>query len=265
MHGAAPAQPSELKSNAIGARAARHLDLVFRTLAEGPGVTKNENFLRMMTGHRQPMGNVAIVSQADTMDLLEAAMRPLVESRLPSSVICVDGIDRDLAAHLVATGFAEESMPAMVVDIERMAATTLPPGYAFERVSAANEKGWTEAFATGYPVPFELARVFAPEAVNADMAASASVQYFAITKDGRAVATSMLYFADGLAGIYCVATVPGERGKGLGAHVTAEPLRRARQLGYRVGILQSSSAGHPIYLRLGFEDRATVPIFVRMP
>ncbi len=69
----------------------------------------------------------------------------------------------------------------------------------------------------------------------------------------------------GLAGIYCVATLPEERAEGPAAHLTAEALRRAQRLGYRVGILQSSAPGHSVYLRLGFEDLATVPNFVRMP
>lgn len=46
---------------------------------------------------------------------------------------------------------------------------------------------------------------------------------------------------------------------------TAEPLRIARRLGYRVGVLQSSQTGHPVYLGLGFADAGEVPMFVRMP
>jgi len=90
------------------------------------------------------------------------------------------------------------------------------------------------------------------------------MQYFAVVHAGRAVATSLVYLADGLAGIYCVATLPGERGKGLGAHVTAAALRAAQRIGYRVGILQSSPEGHSIYLRLGFADLGAVPMFVRV-
>jgi predicted GNAT family acetyltransferase len=97
------------------------------------------------------------------------------------------------------------------------------------------------------------------------MAVDARTQFFAVVRDGRTVATSLLYLADGLAGIYCVATLPAERGRGLGAHVTAEALRAAHRLGYGVGVLQSSAEGHPVYIGLGFEDLGRVPIFVRMP
>ena len=79
------------------------------------------------------------------------------------------------------------------------------------------------------------------------------------------VATSMLYLANGLAGIYCVTTLAAERGRGLGAHLTAEALRAAGRLGYGVGVLQASTAGRSVYLGLGFRDVGSVPTFIRMP
>ncbi len=154
----------------------------------------------------------------------------------------------------------------MAVDIERLSATALPSGYGCVRVGAGEAgSAWSETLAVGYGLPPGLARMFSPEALGADMADDAPVQFFAIERDGRTVATSMLYLADGLAGIYCVATLPEERGKGLGAHATAEPLRIAHRFGYRVGVLQSSTAGHSVYLGLGFRDVGGLPMFVRMP
>lgn len=97
------------------------------------------------------------------------------------------------------------------------------------------------------------------------MAADAQTQFFGIRHEGRLVATSLLFLAGGVAGIYSVATLPEERGKGLGAHVTAEPLRVAHALGYGVGVLQSTASGHPVYRRLGFEQVGSVPLFVRLP
>ena len=47
--------------------------------------------------------------------------------------------------------------------------------------------------------------------------------------------------------------------------MTAEPLRAARALGYRVGVLQSSEAGHSVYRRLGFADYGVVPMYLLLP
>jgi len=237
MNAESVAPPSALARPAIGARAARHLDLAFRQLAHGPRGVQNERFMRIITGELHPMGNVAIVRSA-TVDTVEAAMRPLIEANSPASVIFVDGIEEAVARHVVAAGFQAQSMPAMAVDIEKMAATPLPAGYAFERVSAIEDRGWTEALAQGYQIPRGLAEAFSPQALQADLQPDAAMQFFAVIRNGRAVSTSLLYLADGLAGIYSVATLPEERGKGLGAHVTAESLRLARRMGYRLGVLQ---------------------------
>jgi GNAT superfamily N-acetyltransferase len=259
------AQPGALQSSDIGARAARHLDLVFRSLADASGVERKAQYMRLLTGEPHPMGNLAILSVPDDPDVTAAAVRPLLERNLPAAAIFINGVSAPVAAALAAEGFHTDSMPAMAVAIDRLTATQLPPGYAFEPVGAADSKGWTEALADGYEIPLDLARIFSPEVLQVESTPAAATQWFAIVRDGRAVATTLLYLADGLAGIYCVATLPAERGKGLGAHVTAEALRRAHALGYRVGILQSSAAGHSIYLRLGFEDKLAVPMFVRMP
>ena len=50
-----------------------------------------------------------------------------------------------------------------------------------------------------------------------------------------------------------------------GAHVTAETLRVAQGLGYGVGVLQSSAAGHSVYESIGFRDVSSVPMFIRIP
>jgi predicted acetyltransferase len=69
----------------------------------------------------------------------------------------------------------------------------------------------------------------------------------------------------GVAGIYAVATLPQARRQGIGTWMTTLPLLEAKEMGYRVGVLQASSMGHPIYRRLGFADVCTYRQYVQRP
>jgi len=251
----------------IGMRAAQHIDLTFREMMSGQGAEAGDGYLRMVTGEPHPLGNVAIVSEPSELRTTTAAIAPLLACRVPTSVLFPNGLSGAVNQSLLSSGYESVgAIPAMAVDLDRLAATALPAGYDWTRIGDGDDgRAWTDAFAAGYEIPRGLARLFSPECLGVDMAPDAKFQFFAIHHNGRLVATSLMYLADGLAGIYCVATLADERGKGLGAHITAEPLRIAQRRGYRVGILQSSAAGHRVYKRLGFADFASVPMFVRMP
>ena len=251
----------------IGARVARHMLLGFRHFMDGRGAVHGEGFFCVVTGEPHPLGNVAFVSVPDSVQTTKDAIAPLLKLDLPTAALFPDGVTDSVAGSLADQGFSGQgAIPAMAVDIDRMAGTSMPPGYEWARIGDGEDgRTWTSALADGYGLPTGLARMFSPESQGADMSPGARVQFFAIRRRDRLVATSLLFLADGLAGIYCVSTLPDERGKGLGAHATAEALRAAQRQGYRVGVLQSSAEGHSVYRGLGFSDVGGVPIFVRMP
>ena len=253
-------------SSSIGSMAARHMDLAFRAVISGPNVVTTDRFIRYITGEPHPMANLAIARVGLDAAGARAVTAPLLEGNLPSVLLFPEGIGDGVNEAIDAMGYHEAgSIPAMAVDIESLAATSLPSSYDFQRVDRSAHEAWAEAFAVGYALPPRAARLFSPGAVDADLAPDASIQFFAVMRSGRIVATSVLALGAGLAGIYCVATLPDERKKGLGAHATAGALRVAQELGYRVGVLQSSAEGHNVYLRLGFKDVGGIPMFMRMP
>jgi ribosomal protein S18 acetylase RimI-like enzyme len=76
--------------------------------------------------------------------------------------------------------------------------------------------------------------------------------------DGRPVATATLILGGGVAGISNVMTVPDVQRQGIGRLMTVTVLREARTRGYRVGVLQSSKMGLPLYRSLGFQEYCRV-------
>ena len=75
------------------------------------------------------------------------------------------------------------------------------------------------------------------------------------------VSTSTVFYGGGAAGIYCVTTLPAARGQGIGAAITLQPLQDAREMGYRIGVLQSSDMGFNVYKKLGFRHLCQIENF----
>jgi GNAT superfamily N-acetyltransferase len=80
--------------------------------------------------------------------------------------------------------------------------------------------------------------------------------------DGKPVGTSQLFLSEGVAGIYNVTCIPEVRGQGIGSAVTLAPLLKAREMGYRIGILQASKQGYSVYRRLGFQDFGNLSLYL---
>ncbi len=254
----------------IGSAIIRHLDHAFREMTRtNPGAVATPSFMRLLTGLDHPYGNFALLPGSADQKTARDAILPLAEKQIPSCVILTTQAAPAVTALLTSTGFEKhDPMPAMAVEINHLAATSLPAGYTFHRLNCTPSEidEWAQVFADGFEFPHAIGQLYAPKtSQDAAPAPDAITQYFAIAKEGKYVATSMLYLNEGLAGIYCVATIPTERGKGLGAHATAEPLRLAQILGYRIGLLQASEAGQPVYTRLGFKEYDALPVYVRIP
>lgn len=70
--------------------------------------------------------------------------------------------------------------------------------------------------------------------------------------DGKPVATSALAASTRVAGVYNVATVAAQRGRGIGEAMTAHAVRRGASSGCVISSLQATEMGRPVYERMGF-------------
>jgi len=118
---------------------------------------------------------------------------------------------------------------------------------------------WTQVFTVGYGLPRDWESSIYEQWLRLGL--GFPIQNYLGTLKGKPVATSCVFYGSGAAGIYSVSTLPKARGKGIGAAMTLEPLREARDMGYRIGVLQSSEMGYNVYKKLGFRHLCQIEYF----
>ena len=157
-------------------------------------------------------------------------------------------------------GFSNDT-PGMAIDLHEIN-DSIQPTDGFEIRVVADEESlrtWAKVFLNGYGLPS------AWEAITFDLwmqlGLDLPMRNYLGYLNGEPVSTSTVFYGGGVAGIYCVTTLPKARGKGIGAAITHKPLQDAREMGYRVGVLQSSQMGFNIYKKLGFRHLCQIENF----
>jgi GNAT superfamily N-acetyltransferase len=172
----------------------------------------------------------------------------------------------DLGERLVAHGFEYGGDDiGMAVDLSGLPeGVPVPEGFVIERVrDEEGLAGWVEALGSGFgagPVEAEWAGE-----MYRGLGFEGSWRHYVGLLAGEPVATSTAFFGAGVAGVYFVCTVERARRQGIGAAITLAALRRARDLGYSVGVLGSSEMGYPVYRRLGFEEYCRIGLYEWSP
>lgn len=157
-------------------------------------------------------------------------------------------------------GFSDDT-PGMAVDLQALN-ESLETVTGLEGRIVADEKSlrtWTNVFVRGYGLPADWESITFDlwKQLGFDLPMRNYLGYL----NGKPVATSTVFYGGGAAGIYAVATLPEARGKGIGAAITLKPLQDAREMGYRVGVLQSSEMGFNVYKKLGFRHLCQIENF----
>jgi GNAT superfamily N-acetyltransferase len=161
----------------------------------------------------------------------------------------------DLGKHLVAHGLTyTDGGPGMAVDLMGLnEGLPTPTDLTIEHVEGTETlRKWAYASIIGFEHPETDVNTWFD--VFTGLGFDLPLRNYVGILNGEPVATSELFLAAGVAGIYVVATVPDARRQGIGAALTLAPLREARDMGYRIGILHSSPMGLGVYRRLGFQE-----------
>jgi len=149
----------------------------------------------------------------------------------------------------------------MATDLTIATFGNLRAGMTVEEVTSDTLADWSRVVAVAFGCPEEYVDIPASYDRDVGLPGETALRRFLLRIDGEPVASSSLLPgppAAGLAGIFCVGTLPHARGQGLGTSVTQAAMRAACQDGVRVAVLQASEMGRPVYERLGFDTVAYI-------
>jgi len=199
-------------------------------------------------------------------ELIEDAMahfRSLNIKRL--SWLVQEGVPAiEIKQHLETNGltFKESFATEMAADLMTLRESiSIPNHLTIVRVEDGETlKKWIHVASIGFGVPTDVEDIWYEFFEVA--ACSLPFRTYLALLNGEPVATSQLFTSAGVAGVYNVTCIPEARGQGIGSAIVMAPLLDAREMGYRVGILQASSMGYNVYRRLGFQDFGKLGVYL---
>ncbi|MET8281707.1 GNAT family N-acetyltransferase [Micromonospora sp. NPDC005174] len=159
--------------------------------------------------------------------------------------------DEGTAEGLLARGATQISdMPVMAMDVTGVAESEAPADLRIQvAATPAEVREYVEAYAGPLGISGDLGLVADRELAFA----YPEVVRLAGIVDGRTVGTCTLSLGTDVGALYCIATHPDHRRRGIATALTLEALRVARGAGRQIVTLQSSSEGEPVYRQIGFD------------
>jgi GNAT superfamily N-acetyltransferase len=236
---------------------------IFRRLSASPNAVFYESpeILFFSHGARHPaysgVGYANI--KPDEIDEKIEGMKRFCESHnIPLNwMICPMTRPIDLGKHLKAHGFTQiGGATCMAIELRNLKDEhRRPEGLTVKPVSNTEElRHFFDVWIIAHDIPNMVAdayhRIFSDLLFTDNPESSFYVGY----KDNEPVATSTIFYGGGVAGLWWVSTIPKARRQGIGTEMTLEPLRIARDMGYRASTLWATDMGLPIYRRLGYKE-----------
>ncbi|MBN1665306.1 MAG: GNAT family N-acetyltransferase [Deltaproteobacteria bacterium] len=171
----------------------------------------------------------------------------------------------DLGQYLIAHGFVHDGdSPGMAADLHKLQDDraevphlTITPVKDIESL-----KIWCDILVAGYGMPESVGPAFLDWFSSFRLDPQMPLRHYIGWWNGKPSAIASMLLAAGTAGVYNITTLPEARGKGIGSAMTLTPLLEARAEGVRVGVLQSTAQGFPVYRKLGFQEYCSIGSYV---
>jgi len=162
----------------------------------------------------------------------------------------------ELGITLKAFGFTGEEVTGMAADLRSLPReVSVPPGLVIERVGGVEAmKKWCHVLCVGFEMPDFVGEALLDLFRSIGFNSQSTVRHYIGCLNDEPVSASSMFLGAGVAGIYCVATVPEARKRGIGSATTLMPLHEACMLRYQISILHSSHMGVDVYHGLGFRE-----------
>jgi GNAT superfamily N-acetyltransferase len=170
----------------------------------------------------------------------------------------------DLGEHLQSHGFNHVGdTPGMAVELESMNKNLPEPSnLTIEPLEDVETlKDWIQVGTIGFRLKRSTSELLFDIESTLGFDKNLPRRSYVGYLNGEPVAASLLLLTSGVAGLFCVSTIPKARGKGIGTAISLTPMKEAHEMGYKVGVVHSSKMGYGVYRRIGFEDYCTIGIY----
>ena len=238
---------------------------------DGADVHDGPDTLHVLTDVPDPAFNMVVRAELsdDNADEAIAAVQAAAAARGVPLVWLVGPASKPLGLGpaLARHGFLpEEDALAMTLDLRTNEPEPTAPGLTVRAVADAGALAtWARIVTAGFDLP-DWTEESMRNMTGALMRAQPSTFHgFVVHDHGHAIGAASLFIADGVAGVYNVATLEHARGRGAATAATIATLRRARELGCDHAVLQASAAAAGVYRRLGFEYRGRIGVHTWTP
>lgn len=203
----------------------------------------------------------------DSIGLVGRAVRYSIKEKLP--VCWYTGPQtkpQETGEVLLSHGFkVEDIAPGMAIALSELPKRKRSKA-KIAQVRTGNEmRGWRGVFEQGFRLPGFAAKAFTEAYSAIGFEDDSPAHHFTASLDGEVVGCATVFMGAGAAGIYNIATLKEHRGQGIGAALTLHALYYGLKKGFRVGVLQASTEGLPLYRKLGFHECCTIGIYTYRP